>query len=382
MNSCPIFYPSLFSSTENAINLDLWDKCVEAFDAGKYLESFHLLLDYINTDLRSYGNAEGTEFNIPHGSIVVNISLKDDKCCINAPFLEVNPKSIVPLLRQVCSLNFNNLDLAQIYLHDEQLNFQYSCKISEIHPYKMYYIFREICATGDRYDDEYVTEFGAKRLQAPLITPFAPSRAEEAYKTIQKMIVDALAGISFLESKRWYGLAWDLAALTLRQINFYARPQGQLRNEMAEAIANMHGREIPIAQLLEVGKVYLKELQNMDKNLFISNLYEIETFTPEKSRISLQSLQDKFEDEQNRSKESKANGNYINIVLGILYIFYNTYYHNSVSDDISRLMNDAMQRASGKNWENAATILSDALDKIMDGELTVKKGLFNRLFGK
>jgi hypothetical protein len=384
MNNSPIFYSSLFSSNESNINVDMWDKCLDCFDNGQYLESFHLLLDYINTSIRpKYGNADCTEFHIPHGSVVVNIVIKDDVCTISAPFLEVNPETIVPLLRQICLLNFNNMELSQIYLSDNKLNLNYSCKLSELHPYKMYYVFKEICLTSDRYDDEYVNKFAAKRLYEPIITPFSKEQAEKVYTVTQTLITDAFKYIEYLEGKRWYNRAWDITAITLRQIDFYARPQGLLHNDLSDAIANMYGNNVPIHQLLEAGKQFMNKLQTMDKQDFINDLYEIETFIPNKVVSSLQSLQKSFEREFNNTKENMAAGNFLTVTLGILFVYYNAFYYNNIHDDINKVMINAISASSGKEWDVSAKILSESLYKIMNGDLgEKKKGFFSRLLNK
>ncbi len=385
MNNCPVFYKSLFSSTASKINVEMWDKALDTFDEKKYLESFHLLLDYVNAELRpKYGNTDGTVFKIPHGSIVVNIEIKDGMVNISAPFLEVQQNSIVPLLRQVCSLNFNNMDLAQIYLRENKLNFEYSCKIHELNPYKIYYILREICMTGDKYDDEYVTKFGTKRLYEPIVTPFPAEKAEETYKTIQEFIKNAIEYINYFESKRWFGFGWDMAALTLRQIEFYAQPQGQLKNDLEKAINDMYIKNMSIPERVTEAKKFLQELQSSDKAKFIEDLYFVQIFIPEKRRSSLQNIQENLEEEHKRTKEGMASGNYMAVVLGILFSFYNVYHHNNVQEDINITMVEAMEKSSGKSWEEAAVILSKALDKIMNGELSSgsKKSFLSRLFGK
>ena len=96
-----------------------------------------------------------TNFIFPHGSIIVNIKLDEEKLSITAPFVALPEKGRIPLLRQVAGLNFNAMDLATIYLRDNRLSFEYSCPIQLINPYKIYYILQEICCTGDKYDDEF-----------------------------------------------------------------------------------------------------------------------------------------------------------------------------------------------------------------------------------
>ena len=120
------FNLSTIASTESKIKVDYFDTSVEAFDNGEYLQSFYALLDYVNDEFREkYGNAKGTEFNIPHGSIVVNIKIENDWLLIHAPFLSLPEKNRIPLLRQVAGLNFNAMDLAQVELKKDRLAFEH-----------------------------------------------------------------------------------------------------------------------------------------------------------------------------------------------------------------------------------------------------------------
>ena len=140
MKQALTFTPPILSSTESKLNVEAFDASVEAFENHEYLKSFYALLDYINGDFRTkYGNVQGNEFHIPHGSIIVNIKLDEEKLSITAPFVALPEKGRIPLLRQVAGLNFNAMDLATIYLRDNRLSFEYSCPIQLINPYKIYY---------------------------------------------------------------------------------------------------------------------------------------------------------------------------------------------------------------------------------------------------
>ena len=386
MNNCPVFYKSLYSSTASKMRVDLWDSTLAAYDEKQYLKSFHLLMDYVNPELRAkYGNAEGTFFKVPHGSVVVNVSIDNETFSVFAPFLEINQDSIVPLLRQVCSLNFSALDLAQIYLRENRLDFEYSCKMSETNPYKIYYILREICDIGDRYDDEFVTTFGTKRLYEPVITPFPAGKAEEAYQTIQAIIKQALDYTAYFESKRDYSQAWNLIAGALRQIDFYAHPQGQLTNDLEKAIGDANA-DLPLPELVSGMKNFLQEWQAMDKAKFTEDLYDIEIFIPTKRRSSLQNIQENLEELYERAEKGIQNGYQGAVSVDILFNFYNVYYHNHLQEDVNVVLIEALEQSSGKPWEDAAAALFRALKKIMDGDLSVgtakKGGFFSRFFNK
>ena len=385
MNNCPIFYHSLLSSTASKMQVELWDATLATYDEKQYLPSFHLLMDYVNPELRTkYGNAEGTVFKVPHGSIIVNIAIDNETFRVTAPFLEVNQDTIVPLLRQVCSLNFSALDLAQIYLRENRLDFEYACKMNETNPYKIYYLLREICDTGDKYDDEFVTTFGATRLYEPIITPFPADKAEKTYQTIQTIIKQALDYTAYFESKRNYSQAWDMIAGAIRQIDYYAHPQGQLMNDLDKAIKEANA-EAPLPELVTDMKNFLQEWQNMDKAKFIEDLYDVEIFIPTKRRSSLQNIQENLKKLYERAEKGIQNGYHSDVAIDILFNFYNTYYYNNLQDDVNVVFVDALEKSSGKPWEETANILFTALKKVMEGDLSTsakKGGFFSRLFGK
>ena len=93
MKQALTFTPPILSSTESKLNVEAFDASVEAFENHEYLKSFYALLDYINGDFRTkYGNVQGNEFHIPHGSIIVNIKLDEEKLSFTAPFVALPEK--------------------------------------------------------------------------------------------------------------------------------------------------------------------------------------------------------------------------------------------------------------------------------------------------
>lgn len=82
------FHSPIIASTQSKVDVEAFEKSTDAFEKGERLQSFYLLLDYIDPELRSkFGNAEGTEFAVPHGSIMGYLRLEGDQLNITAPFL-------------------------------------------------------------------------------------------------------------------------------------------------------------------------------------------------------------------------------------------------------------------------------------------------------
>ena len=158
------FIAPVVDSTQSAMQRDLYDKSIDLYGEGQYVETFHTLLDHLNPEFRTkYGNAAGTEFHLPHGSIVVNVRLDDRTMYIDADFLNLPAKGRVAMLRQVADMNINRLLLPRFTKEGDRLKMEYHCPIAETHPHKIVNILQNICRVGDRYDDEFCTKFGATR---------------------------------------------------------------------------------------------------------------------------------------------------------------------------------------------------------------------------
>lgn len=97
MKQTLIYVPPVVDATQSSVNTEAYEKSVDLYNQGQYLPAFHSLLDYLNADFRQkYGNADGTEFHIPHGSILVHITVADGAFRIKADFLELPQRDAWP----------------------------------------------------------------------------------------------------------------------------------------------------------------------------------------------------------------------------------------------------------------------------------------------
>ncbi|WP_251622168.1 YbjN domain-containing protein [Odoribacter lunatus] len=364
------FTSPIIASTESKFNVEAFDVSVEAFENHEYLKSFYALLDYINGEFRTkYGNVQGNEFKIPHGSIVVNIKLDDEKLLITAPFVALPEKGRIPLLRQVAGLNFNGMDLAMIYLRGEHLSFEYSCPIQLINPYKIYGVLDEICHTGDKYDDEFETKFGAKRIYEPKITPYGKKEVDRIYEALQLSCKECLDAVKYFEPARKYGYIWNIIDTTLMKFIYFAQPQGQLLNDIQKAIFNMDRDDIPLPEITEQGKAFVEKLQGMTKEELAKDLYFVETFISPKRSSNLQNIRDNFESSYKRISAYMDEGDYMTACIMMLYKFYEMYYYNDLQEDVNRVVVSALKKTSALPWEEAAEELYKAMEAIMEDEL-------------
>lgn len=369
MKNAITYFEPVHSSTQSAFDAERYRQSVELYDNKQYTEALHTFLDSLNPKFReTYGNAEGTEFHIPHGSIVVNILLADDRLRIHADFMELPAKGSVAMLRQVAGLNTNQLLLPTFLLEGNKLTLDYTCPIQRSHPAKLYGVLRDICYIGDQYDDEFSAKFGATRLYTPNVRPYSTEEIDRLYDAIQTICRDALAAVKEYDSNRQGAYSWNILETAVYQILYTAAPQGQLLNELDKAIADLD-RDLPVNELNQKGVEVLKKLAATPKEELARDLYHVDTLISTKRRSSLRNVQDNLRDVYEQAEQAIQGGNFEAATVRMLYKFYEMYYYCDVQDDINNVAAKALAKASGLAWEEAADVLYDALDDIMEGNL-------------
>lgn len=364
------YYTPTIASTESKINPEAYARSIELYENKDYISSIYALLDFINSEVRvKYSNSDGTEFNVAHGSIIVGIKIVDDRLEISAPFLAMPDKGRVPLLRQIAELNINVLDLACIVLRDGKFYFSYDCPLAMAHPAKIHGILYDICSTGDKYDDEFVTKFGAERIYNPVITPYSKEVVERLHGEIQQACKDCLDGVKYFEAERKLGCAWNIMGSTLYKIVYSTHPQGQLLNDLDRAIREHDREDIPVQEVIARSKDALQKIMAITPEQLSDSLYFVDTFVSDKRRSNLQNIQSNFEDYYNNATGALNANNATTCCLMIIYKFYQMYYYNNVQDDINAIVSKALRRTSAMPWHEAAPILHRAMEKIMDDDL-------------
>ena len=369
MKNAITYFEPVHGSTQSAFDAERYRQSVELYDAQRYTEAFHTFLDSLNPKFRpEYGNAEGTEFHIPHGSIVVDIHLTDDRLRIHADFMELPAKGSVAMLRQVAGLNTNQLLLPTFLLEGNRLTLDYTCPMQRTHPAKFYGVLRDICYIGDQYDDEFAAKFGATRLYTPNVQPYSAEETARLYDAIQTICREALAAVKEYDANRQGAYSWNILETAVYQILYTAAPQGQLLNELDKAVADLD-RDLPLNELNQKGAEALRKLAAMSREELARDLYHVDTLISTKRRSSLRNVQDNLREVYGQAEQAIQGGNFEAAAIRMLYKFYEMYYYCDVQDNINGVVARALAKASGQPWEEAAEALYDAMDALMEGNL-------------
>lgn len=357
-------------ATQHLVCRETYVRSVELYDEDKYIEAFHTLLDYLNPEFRTkYGNADGTEFHLPHGSIVLDIHISDGRLHFGADFLNIPQKGRVAMLRQVADLNINKLLLARFVKEGDRLRMEYSCLLSESHPQKVYSIIKNICRIGDKYDDEFCSKFGATRCYEPRVTAYPAEEVDRIYDAIQSLGGAALKVIKDENERRRYGVSWNVLDTVLYQIGYFACPQGQLVNELTKAVDAMD-EDLPTEELVARGKAFLEKLLAMPKDELARELYYVDKVVSDKQQPSLQNIQENFKDNiLEEARKAMGAKDFERCAVRLFYKFYEVVFYCDLPDGIDSLLTAALRDASDCPVEEAANVLFTALAKIMEGDI-------------
>lgn len=349
------------------MKVETLDKSKEIFDEGKYLESLHLFLDGLGVNRKKYGNAEGTRFSIPHGSIVLDIEIEGETFKIGTDFLRIPTANRLAMMRQVLELNLQRLMLARFVRRGDILRIEYSCSVSQINTYKLYPLVSNICATADEYDDEFCHKFGAERIYTPVITRFSDEELRGIYDGIQQIGRQGIDNVREFTSDRRHLLAWFLISTTYMQLLYVAQPKGKLEADIEKAITGLD-EDLPDPELVSRAIKTLEEILSRDYETLVADIYDAETIISPKSRSSLKRLQSMTSNAFEAAAQAGQSGDYESVYVRMLHVFYNSMRLMDMQDDLAQVISSALVAASGKPIEEAASILFEACHSIQEGE--------------
>ncbi|WP_422080617.1 hypothetical protein [Ulvibacterium sp.] len=386
MKHAPSFEETLMGSLRSRISIEKWNDAKEAYEENYYKDTILSIIDYVGRDLRKkYGNDTNSYFKIPHGSIVVEIEITDTELHIEAPFLEIGEKHRIPLLRKIAEVNFYPLNLSQIKLKGNRLNFHYSTPLHLCEPYKIYYVLEEICHNADNLDDELISLFGAKPLHGPRITFYDKELMDKAWQKFTSLLSEAEAFIHYFDEKRIEYFNWDVINITLKRIEYCIAPNGKLRSDIKHQVNCLYNKE-DMKSRIQRGKKFLETLRSMPKEDFVVDMYVSETFIPKKSRSEIESIKRSLEKPFESAGKEIRNKQYTAATLTLLVAFYDLFYYNTIEDAIHNKVVRTLRNADKKAWEESANLLYEGMENIIKNKTMAQnitsttKSFLSRLF--
>lgn len=367
MSKSNTYYPPIHPKRASTRQDEKWDEAVGLFNGKQFEKVVPTLLDYIDPNL--INKKKGSTYEIPHGSVVISITQTANELWVKCPFLNIENAKKVPLMRRLAELRMSPLNLTNLVLEGDLVFFTFSCPITICEPYKIYGVLREICYYADSFDDEFIEKFDAEHLQQPKISSFSEAIKKEAYANCQKIMADGLVRFERCMEKRHGNNAWYALSITLKNLEFYIEPQGYLRTQLEKAVDALYDGSSPFHDRLMNGKSDLEKLKQFPEEKFMADLYQIETFVPYKYSGKKENIRENWQDSYEEVQEMIANSRFEDGVNLLQSCFYSLFYYNLVNEEISKPITDALSHASGLEYPQAAPILLNGMQAIMEDTL-------------
>jgi hypothetical protein len=384
----PEFHSPVSVGDDPIVSISHWDVAYDEFEAKNYKASLIGLLNFINPNLlKNVDTNIDIKITKPHGSALVKISITDDKFRLVAPFLKIDKSNKVALMRRVSEVNFNPLNLVQIFLKDDVLWFEFNTDLELCQPNKIYEAIRELCKYCDDYDDEFIEKYKATFFHKPKITALSEEDKEKVWSHFQETGEQYRSYLSYFEQKRWHSSIWDVLAISIFNLANLSCINGSLRTDLDEALFHLYDGNIDGNYRLDRGKKYLNKLfDETTKEDFLSNVYEADKLISLKLRSSNQILQNEFEHHKERIHNSMSEGKYFDSAYVMYVMFLKVLYEYNLDEGHRAVIVHALEKASGVETEKAVDVLKavyvDFLNGAVESSARMKpKGFFAKLFG-
>jgi hypothetical protein len=362
MNKNFTYFSPVIQQKATNIRPELWAKVQDYWEKGLYRKCILETLRYLGIDAADNQN----EFLLYHGSIVIHLSVLEEKIEIRAPFLDISKGQQLPLLRQAAQINFEPMTLTQIILQDNKLVFVVDVPLELCEPYKLYDILKEICLHADNYDDAFIKRFRAARTAEPFIMPADELQKAVAISCFRTIFDETNQAITFLEQKRMHTYMWDVLILFLLRIDFTISPQGHLRGRLEKYISDMIGT-FDLSEKIVLGKAALKEFSKLKDEEIAEDLYLIQTLVPFKTLATADTLKSRLQRALSQVEKEYQDGEYLACSLTAPYHLLYLLYEYSLSPDHVQLLQDLLPGSSGMPFKEAAEYYLQKLKEIISG---------------
>ncbi len=365
MDNCPPYYQPIVSY-ESTLRLDLYRAAGKLFEERKYEESFRALLGSINEDAARKGEKEKSRWEVPHGSLVLEIRLDPGGWVeLRAPFVKLSPERRAAPLRQTVELNTYNLRLSKLLLDGDGLGFFCRVPLELAEPGKMYGIISEICFCGDSYDDEYISRFGALPLREKQVTALPPAQIEQAWRLYQGILQEAKKYSEYYASRRWHGFNFEILGIALYRVDHAVAPQGYLRTRLERSVNHVWD-ERSAEEIAGILTRDLDEFVRLERSSFDGDFYRADFFVSSKKFAEVQACKKQMSRRWEWAQEDRAHGNWQGVVICYLFSAYNLLYSFFLPPHLQQELVGTLDAMGGLSWEEAGKLAWSSFQKMMD----------------
>lgn len=270
-------YNDLFKAPDRRI---LWEHSLQAYQENRYLESYRLLLEYLNdsntnnVQIQPSGDTNILHFSFLQGSNIITGWANHTHIEAHS-VLAIMPQLNMPVMRLLLESNYK-LQFTRFALHDNnEIVLKFSAAVIDTPPEKLQTALRELAVQADKKTDLFKDSFAAlQHIRQVEKTPVSEEQKELRYQFFCRWIDEALAQVNQMDTaKNAAEISYRLLTTAYR-IDVLLLPEGKLMDEMEQihaAFFNMLSaseteRNAKIMQIFE--RLRLTPKENIIKNFY------------------------------------------------------------------------------------------------------------------
>ena len=259
-----------------------WDKALEAFEQGEYMESYRTFFSYLRDEetdnVRFRETAEGIEFELFQGSKKVVGIANPEHLKAEAKVAKTQSMNI-GFLRRLIDHNYD-LKYSRFALDQEQnICIVFDTYSLDGSPYKIYYGLKEMAANADKQDDLLIDEFTVLQpIETSHLKDLPEGEKEVKYQYIQQEIQRVFSSLDSgkPDQQQFPGaMVYQLLHLCYK-LDFLTKPEGH----MMEVLERIHRLYFSKDDRNTIQKAHLlrKEFQKLldrPKEDFFKEMYQV-----------------------------------------------------------------------------------------------------------
>jgi hypothetical protein len=215
-------------------------------------------------------------------------------------------------------------------------------------------VLKDISMNADKYDDEFIGKFGAKRVMEPKITPYSDETMSAIQTNVQKIASEALDYSAYFESQRWFGLAIDALYIGIARIGYYGEPTGLISTQLVDAINALYNTNNDINTRIKNGRDNLGLMKIITMDQCKDTFYMTYQVIPRRGNASRNFLKDWIATAYTSAKSMFDKEDWMSMTHYSLYLIYWLLADYNIDENCQKAIEYTLSKSADKPWKDAA----------------------------
>ncbi len=342
----------------STLDYQLLEAAGELFDGGSFLESTQKVFEHLFPHQAGIDLAQ--PFSFVQGSSKVTARIDDGIFFLSVPLVRLPAGGgAVAALRYVLSKINSSGQLYQARLHGDDLQLEFSEKLSGLHPQKLLEVLRRMPIDADRHDDWMISQFGAIAVERGSVEPLSADELAVAHEVWRLHWNDVEELLKEAQRKRSMFFLNEVTAFAVNRIRFVVPLGGSVLPRLLESAGTFNNSHVdPLKRETTLGKT-IKEMKAVSADELGQALghatYAISPFT-EGTAAQLTSFYGPG-NYMDAVEHYRNNGQSLDAALPLWGTFYYLLASHWWPSEIEAEMKRGLAEASGKPFRDEANIL-------------------------